>query len=137
MDFSMISDFLNSQTGSWALFLSAASAVCAWAATLMPAPSETSGVIYRSLYKVINWIGANIGKARNADAMQTFLRLLEAVASLWASFRAYAERRRAAAARDALSAAPVRVLCGKLGGQPDNPAVAHTDEPASGDAGRD
>ena len=66
--------------------------------------------------------------------MQTFLRLLEAVASLWASFRAYAERRRASAARDALSAAPVRVLCG---GQPDNPAVAHTDEPASGDAGRD
>lgn len=63
--------------------------------------------------------------------MQTFLRLLEAVASLWASFRAYAERRRASAARDALSAAPVRVLCGKLGGQPDNPAVAHTDEPAS------
>lgn len=47
------------------------------------------------------------------------------------------ERRRASAARDALSAAPVRVLCGKLGGQPDNPAVAHTDEPASGDAGRD
>ena len=70
MDFSMISDFLNSQTGSWALFLSAASAVCAWAATLMPAPSETSGVIYRSLYKVINWIGANIGKARNADDAQ-------------------------------------------------------------------
>ena len=29
------------------------------------------------------------------------------------------------------------LLCGKLGGQPDNPAVAHTDEPASGDAGRD
>ena len=70
MDFSMISDFLNSQTGSWALFLSATSAVCAWAATLMPAPSETSGVIYRSLYKVINWIGANIGKARNADDAQ-------------------------------------------------------------------
>ena len=70
MDFSMISDFLNSQTGSWALFLSAASAVCAWAATLMPAPSETSGVVYRTLYKVINWIGANIGKARNADDAQ-------------------------------------------------------------------
>ena len=39
--------------------------------------------------------------------MQTFLRLLEAVASLWASFRAYAERRRASAARDALP-----LLCG-------------------------
>lgn len=70
MDFSILSDFLNSQTGAWALFLSAASAVCAWAATLMPAPSETSGVVYRTLYKVINWIGANIGKARNADDAQ-------------------------------------------------------------------
>ena len=54
MDFSILSDFLNSQTG-------------AWAATLMPAPSDASGVVYRTFYKVINWIGANIGKATNAD----------------------------------------------------------------------
>lgn len=67
MDFSVLSDFLNSQTGAWALFLSAASAVCAWIATLMPAPSDASGVAYRALYKIINWIGANIGKATNAD----------------------------------------------------------------------
>jgi len=67
MDFSILSDFLNSQTGAWALFLSAASAVCAWAATLMPAPSDASGVVYRTFYKVINWIGANISKATNAD----------------------------------------------------------------------
>ena len=70
MDFSIRSDFLNSQTGTWALFLSAASAVCAWAAPLMPAPSDASGVVYRTFYKVINWIGANIGKARNADDAQ-------------------------------------------------------------------
>lgn len=69
--------------------------------------------------------------------MQTLARLLEAVAALWASFRADAERRRASAARDALSADPVRVLCGKLGGQPDSPSVAYTDKPASGDVGRD
>ena len=71
MDFSILSDFLNSQTGAWALFLSAASAVCAWAATLMPAPSDASGVVYRTFYKVINWIGANIGKATNADDAAT------------------------------------------------------------------
>lgn len=41
--------------------------MCAWAATLMPAPSDASGVVYRTFYKVINWIGANIGKATNAD----------------------------------------------------------------------
>lgn len=67
MDFSVVSDFLNSQTGALALFLSAASAVCAWIATLMPAPSDTSGIVYRALYKAINWFGANVGKARNAD----------------------------------------------------------------------
>ena len=60
-------DLSTQNVGDWGLLLSAVSAVCAWAATLMPAPSETSGVIYRSLYKVINWIGANIGKATNAD----------------------------------------------------------------------
>lgn len=69
--------------------------------------------------------------------MQTFARILEALVSFWVSFGTYVERRRAVAARDALSADPVRVLCGKLGGQPDNPAVAHTDKPAPGDAGRD
>ena len=68
--------------------------------------------------------------------MQTLARLLEAVAALWASFRAYAERRRAAAVRADLRADPVRVLCGKLGGQPDNPVVASADKPSPGDAGR-
>ena len=77
------------------------------------------------------------GSFSEGNAMQTLARLLEAVAALWASFRAYAESRRAAAARADLRADPVRVLCGKLGGQPDNPAVAHTDKPAPGDAGRD
>ena len=67
MDFSILSDFLNSQTGAWALFLSAASAVCAWAATLMPAPSDASGVVYRTFYKVINWIGRTSARPPTAD----------------------------------------------------------------------
>lgn len=53
--------------GDWGLLLSAVSAVCAWAATLMPAPSDNSGIVYRTLYKAINWAGANLGKAKNAD----------------------------------------------------------------------
>ena len=42
--------------------------------------------------------------------MQTLARLLEAVAALWASFRAYAESRRAAAARADLRADPAGAL---------------------------
>lgn len=68
--------------------------------------------------------------------MQMLARLLEAVAALWASFRIYAERRRTAADRADLRADPVRVLCSKFGGQPDNPVVARTDKPSPGDAGR-
>ena len=60
-------DLSTQNVGDWGLLLSAVSAVCAWAATLMPAPSDNSGVIYRTFYKNVNWAGANLGKATNAD----------------------------------------------------------------------
>lgn len=44
--------------------------ICGLAAlicTVLPAPTETSSAIYRGLYKVLNLLGANAGKAANAD----------------------------------------------------------------------
>lgn len=41
--------------------------ICAAISTVMPAPSETSGSIYKYLYKTINTIGLNVFKAKNAD----------------------------------------------------------------------
>ena len=37
--------------------------ICAF----MPAPTEQSGMLYRIVYELLNWIGCNKGKAKNAD----------------------------------------------------------------------
>ena len=67
MDLSLLVDFLNSQSGAFALVVAALGGVCALAAAFMPAPGEQSGKVYRMVYAVVNWIGCNFGKAANAD----------------------------------------------------------------------
>ena len=39
-------------------------------AALLPAPAEDGSKIYRAFYKVVNWLGANFGHAKNADDVQ-------------------------------------------------------------------
>ncbi len=44
--------------------------VCGLAAlicTVLPAPSNESGTVYKAIYKILNLLGANAGKAANAD----------------------------------------------------------------------
>ena len=36
---------------------------------ILPVPKETSGAGYRGIYKAINWVALNIGKATNATAV--------------------------------------------------------------------
>lgn len=67
MDLSILVDFLNSQTGVFALVVAALGGLCALASAFMPAPGEQSGKVYKAVYAVINWIGCNFGKAKNAD----------------------------------------------------------------------
>ena len=67
MDLSILVDFLNSQTGSWALVIAALGGLCALASAFMPVPGEQSGKVYKAVYTVVNWIGCNFGKATNAD----------------------------------------------------------------------
>ena len=45
----------------------AAMGLCAAVCALLPAPTESSGSVYRVVYKILNWIAMNIGKAENAD----------------------------------------------------------------------
>ena len=45
----------------------AAMGLCAAVCALLPAPAEDSNVVYRVVYKILNWIAMNIGKAENAD----------------------------------------------------------------------
>jgi hypothetical protein len=67
MDLSILVDFLNSQTGTWALVIAALGGLCALASAFMPVPGEQSGKVYKAVYAVVNWIGCNFGKAKNAD----------------------------------------------------------------------
>lgn len=69
--------------------------------------------------------------------MQAFLRFLATLVPLFEAGRAWLRRRRAGAARAERARNPVRLLCRRLGGRPDHPAAARTDEPASPNAGRD
>lgn len=41
--------------------------LAAWAATLMPAPGASSGKGYAVVYVIVNFLAANLGRARNAD----------------------------------------------------------------------
>lgn len=47
--------------------VAAVSGVAAWVCTLLPAPKEGSSIFYRIVYSLLNWVGANKGKASNAD----------------------------------------------------------------------
>ena len=67
MDLSILVDFLNSQTGTWALVIAALGGLCALASAFMPVPGEQSGKVYKAVYPVVNWIGCNFGKATNTD----------------------------------------------------------------------
>ena len=53
--------------GSYAGLVLSIIGVCAAVSALLPAPTEDSNVVYRWVYKVLNWLGANFGKAKNAD----------------------------------------------------------------------
>ncbi len=53
--------------GSYAGLVLSIMGVCAAVSALLPAPSETSGTLYRVIYRVLNVLAANVGRARNAD----------------------------------------------------------------------
>ena len=42
-------------------------AICAAIATVLPAPKESSNVVYRAVYRVIQWVALNLGKAKNSE----------------------------------------------------------------------
>ena len=39
--------------------------------TIVPAPKETSGQVYKVLYNILQWCAANIGKAKNATSIES------------------------------------------------------------------
>lgn len=59
--------FINDMFGSYAGLVLSLMGVCAAVCALLPAPAEDSNTVYKVVYKVLNWIAMNIGKAENAD----------------------------------------------------------------------
>ena len=72
-----LADLLNSQTGTLALVVTALGGLCALVAAFLPAPGEASGRLYRCFYKAVNWLGCNVGKAKNADDVAARQRKLQ------------------------------------------------------------
>lgn len=60
-------ELISELFGSYAGLVLAIIGVCAAVAALLPAPSTDSNVVYKAVYKVLNWLAMNVGKAKNAD----------------------------------------------------------------------
>ena len=66
MDATLLSLF-----GDYAELAFAVIGVCAAVSALLPAPGADSGIIYRAVYGVLNFLAVNFGHARNAGNSTT------------------------------------------------------------------
>lgn len=62
-----LSSLTNVSPETLALGSAAVSGVSAFVCVFLPAPKANSSLVYRAVYGLLNWIGCNKGKARNAD----------------------------------------------------------------------
>ena len=69
MDFEVLSQLFVSVFGEYwgAVVISLICTVSAISAAFMSAPTETSGVLYQIVYRFVNALAVNVGKAKNAD----------------------------------------------------------------------
>lgn len=59
--------FLVELGGGWAVGVAFVCALCSAVAIVLPAPGEGSSKLWCFVYRLINVLGANVGKARNFD----------------------------------------------------------------------
>lgn len=69
MDFEVFSQLFTSVLGEYwgAVIISLLCTVSAICAAFMPAPAENAGGFYKIVYRAINALAINVGKAKNAD----------------------------------------------------------------------
>ena len=63
-------EIINQIFGSWSGVVCAVVALCAAIAVTLPAPNEASNIVYKCLYKALNWLAMNWGKAANHDDVE-------------------------------------------------------------------
>lgn len=71
----IVTNILNYLPESWEGWTTMVIAVCAVLGAAWPRPSDDAHVIWRGLYSLVNALGANFGKAKNADDAQAALGL--------------------------------------------------------------
>lgn len=62
-----IMEYVSSLSEGWAVTAAVFCAVCAALSTTLKAPAEGASVWWRVLYGLINAVGMNVGRAKNAD----------------------------------------------------------------------
>ena len=62
-----LSSLTNVDPETLALGSAAVSGVASFVCAFLPAPKVDSGLLYRAVYGLLNWLGCNKGKAQNAD----------------------------------------------------------------------
>lgn len=55
---------------SWLAWITAAVTICAAVTVVLPAPKEGGSKVYSAVYRLIQWVGLNMGKAKNAQDAQ-------------------------------------------------------------------
>ena len=60
-------DLLAELFGSWGGVVLSLMGVCAAVAALLPAPAQGDSMAYKMVYRVLNLLAVNVGRAKNAD----------------------------------------------------------------------
>ena len=59
--------FLSGLGGGWAVAVAFVCALCAAVAIILPAPKADANVLWRFVYRLVNVLAGNVGKAKNLD----------------------------------------------------------------------
>lgn len=55
---------------TWLAWITAVVTVCAAVTVVLPPPGENGNIVYRVIYRAIQWVALNLGKAKNAQDVQ-------------------------------------------------------------------
>ncbi len=55
---------------TWLAWITAIVTICAAITVVLPAPKEGGSKVYSAIYRLIQWVGLNMGKAKNAQDVQ-------------------------------------------------------------------
>lgn len=67
----IVTEIISYLPDSWGVWVAAIVAICAAVCTVLPSPGDTSSKLYTVVYKMLQFVALNIGKAKNAGTTST------------------------------------------------------------------